>query len=191
VYTCAGRERAGYGTVAVRARAGTPALSLAPALRSAVRSIDPALPVARITTVEQMVREGISSRWFDAMVIGGLAVLALALALGGLYAVTAYSVAQRTREIGIRMALGADRSLVLGLVLRQGGLLIGGGVALGLLAAIPLVRFVSAMLFGVQPLDAAVFTAVAIGVAAVAMLATLVPARRASRVDPLVALRTD
>jgi putative ABC transport system permease protein len=191
VYACAGRERAGYGTVAVRVQEGTPALSLAPALRSAVRSIDPALPVARITTVEQMVREGISSRWFDAMVIGALAVLALMLALGGLYAVTAYSVAQRTREIGIRMALGADRALVLQLVLRQGGILISAGVFLGVVAAMPLVRFVSAMLFGVQPLDPAAFGGVAIGVAAVATLATFVPARRASRVDPMVALRAD
>ncbi len=191
VFTCAGRERPRYGTVALRAREGTPALSLAPALRSAVRAIDPAQPVARITTVEQMVREGLSSRWFDAMVIGALAVLALMLALGGLYALTAYSVAQRTREIGIRMALGADRALVLKLVLRQGGILIGAGLSLGLLAAMPLVRFVSAMLFGVQPLDPAVFAGVAIGVAAVATLATFVPARRASRVDPMVALRAD
>ena len=191
VYACAGRERPGYGTVALRVREGTPALSLAPALRSAVRSIDPAQPVGRITTVEQMVREGLSSRWFDAMVIGALALMALMLALGGLYAVTAHSVAQRTREIGIRMALGADRALVLRLVLRQGGILIGAGICLGVLAAMPLVRFVSAMLFGVQPLDPVVFSGVAIGVAAVATLATFVPARRASRVDPMVALRAD
>jgi ABC-type antimicrobial peptide transport system permease subunit len=138
-----------------------------------------------------MVREGLSSRWFDALVIGALAVLALILALGGLYAVTMYSVAQRTRELGIRMALGADRALVLTLVLRQGGILIGAGICLGVLAAMPLVRFVSAMLFGVQPLDPVVFGGVAIGVAAVATLATFVPAHRASRVDPLVALRAD
>jgi predicted permease len=191
VFACAGRDRAGYGTVALRVRQGTPALSLAPARRRAVRSIDPAQPIARIKTVEQMVREGLSSRWFDAMVIAALAVLALVLALGGLYAVTAYSVAQRTREIGIRMALGADRALVLKLVLQQGGILIGAGICLGLLAATPLVRFVSAMLFDVQALDPAVFTGVAIGVAAVATLATFVPARRASRVDPMVALRAD
>ncbi len=191
VYGCAGRERARYGTVAVRVREGTPALSLAPALRSAVHAIDPAQPVARIMTVEQMVRDGLSSRWFDAAVIGALAVLALILALGGLYAVTAYSVAQRTREIGIRMALGADRALVLRLVLQQGGILIATGLALGLLAAIPLVGLVSAMLFGVQPLDPAVFGGVAVGVAIVASLATFIPARRASRVDPMVALRAD
>src|SRR5262249_57984305 len=113
-----------------------------------------------------------------AAVMGDLAVLALILALGGLYAVTAYSVAQRTREIGIRMALGADRARVLTLVLQQGGILIGTGLGLGLLAAMPLVSFVSAMLFGVDPLDPAVFAGVAVGVATVASLATLIPARR-------------
>jgi ABC-type antimicrobial peptide transport system permease subunit len=89
------------------------------------------------------------------------------------------------------MALGADRALVLKLVLRQGGVLIGAGICLGVIAAVPLVRLVSTMLFGVQPLDAAVFSGVAIGVAAVATLAMFVPARRASRVDPMVALRAD
>lgn len=191
VLPCAGGEAAGYGTVALRVREGTPALTLAPALRSAVRAIDVSQPVTRVRTVEQDVRRGISSRWFDAMVIAALAVLALVLALGGLYAVTAYSVTQRTREIGVRMALGADRASVMRLVLRQGGIIVGAGTVLGVLAAVPLVRFVSAMLFDVQPLDPIVFTVVAALVTAVAMLATLIPARRASRVDPMVALRAD
>ena len=191
IYACAGSDRAGYGTVAVRVREGTPALSLAPELRSAVRAIDPLQPVTRVTTVERMVRDGMSSRWFDAMVIGALAGLALVLALGGLYAVTSYSVAQRTREMGLRMALGADRASVVTLVLRQGGTVVAAGVVLGVLGALPLVRFVSAMLFDVQPLDPAVFCAVAVLVTAVAMLATFIPARRASRVDPMVALRAD
>lgn len=191
VFSCAGGERAGYGDIALRVREGTPAASLAPALRSAVRAIDPALPVTRVKTVEQMVREGISSRWFDAMVIAALAALALVLALGGLYAVTAYSVAQRTREIGVRVALGADRAAVVKLVLRQAGAMIAAGVLLGVVAALPLVRFLSAMLFDVQPLDPAVFSVVAGLVAGVALLATFVPARRASQVDPMVALRAE
>jgi putative ABC transport system permease protein len=156
-----------------------------------VREIDSALPVSRVTTVSETVRNGLSSRWFDAVVIGALSSLALILALGGLYALTAYSVAHRTREIGVRMALGADRGAVMTLVLRQGGILVAAGTGLGLLAAIPLVRFVTAMLFDVRPLDPAVFTAVAVLVGAVAMLATFVPARRASRLDPMVALRSD
>jgi putative ABC transport system permease protein len=180
-----------YGTVALRVREATPAMTLAPVLRGAVRAMDPAVPVTRVRTLEQMVREGISSRWFDAMIIVALAVLALVLALGGLYAVTAYSVAQRTREIGVRMALGAAPRSVMALVLRQGGIMIAAGLLLGVLAAMPLVRFVGAMLFDVQPLDPAVFAGVALLVTAIAMLATFIPARRASRVDPMVALRAD
>ena len=191
IYPCAGRERAGYGTVALRVREGTPAASLAPMLRTAVRAVDPAIPLTRVRTVEQMVRDGLSTRWFDAMVIAALAALALVLALGGLYAVTAYSVAQRTREIGVRMALGADRISVMTLVLRQGGVMIVAGLVLGVLAAVPLVRFLSAMLFDVPPLDPAVFLTVAVLITAIAMLATFIPARRASRVDPMIALRSD
>ena len=191
IYTCAGSDRAGYGTVGMRVREGTPASALESELRSAVRTLDPVQPVTRVITVEQIVRDGMTSRWFDAMVIGTLAAVALVLALGGLYAVTAYAVAQRTREIGVRMALGADRASVMKLVLRQGGLVAGVGIVLGLAGALPLVRFVSAMLFDVQPTDPAVFTTVAVLVAATAMLATFIPARRASRVDPMVALRAD
>ena len=188
---CAGGEPVADGTVAVRVREGTPALALAPALRRAVRAIDPLQPVTRVTTVEQDVRQGISSRWFDALVIAALAALAMFLALSGLFAVTAYSVAQRTREIGVRVALGADRASVMKLVLRQGGTLVGVGTVLGVLAAVPLVRFIRAMLFDVEPLDPAVFAIIAILVTAVAMLATILPARRASRVDPIVALRAE
>ncbi len=138
-----------------------------------------------------MIRDGMASRWFDATVIAALSMLALLLALGGLYAVTAHQVAQRTREIGVRMALGADRTSVLTMVLRQGGALVLAGTCLGMLAAIPLVRFVASMLFEVQPLDASVFAAVAAMVSSVAMAATLIPARRASRVDPMDALRAE
>jgi putative ABC transport system permease protein len=191
VFPCAGPDRAGYGTVAVRVREDTPAMTLVAALRSAVRDLDPAQPVGRVTTVEHVVREGMSSRWFDATVIGALSMLALVLALGGLYAVTAFSVAQRTREIGVRMALGADRGRVLRLVLRQAGLLVCVGIGLGLLAAVPLVRFVTALLFEVQPLDASVFGTVAILVGAVGTAATLIPALRASRVDPMTVLKAE
>lgn len=191
IYECTGRERDGYGVIALRVRDDTPASSLAPALRGAVRAIDPAQPVTRVITVEQMVRDGLSSRWFDAMVIGALAALALVLALGGLYAVTAYSVTQRTREIGVRVALGADRASVMSLVLRQVAAMVGAGVLGGVLAALPLVRFLSSMLFEVQPLDPVVFGVVATLVIGVAMVATFIPARRASRMDPMVALRAE
>ena len=191
IYTCAGSERAGYGVIALRARQGTPAMSFAPQLRGAVRAIDPLLPLTRITTVEQMIREGMSSRWFDAMVIAALAGLALVLAIGGLYAVTAYSVAQRTREIGLRMALGADRATVMRMVLCEGSALVGVGTLLGGVAALPLVKFVSTLLFDVQPLDPAVFATVTIVITMVALLATFVPAWRASRVSPMDTLRAN
>jgi putative ABC transport system permease protein len=191
ILACSGGDADADGTLAVRVREGVPALALAPVLRDTVRAIDGSQPVTGVRTIEQDVRQGISSRWFDGMVIASLAALALVLALGGLYAVTAYSVAQRTREIGVRMALGADRASVMKLVLQQSGILAGAGVVLGVLAAAPLVRVLSAMLFEVQPLDAAVFTIVAVLTTAVAMLATVIPARRASRVDPMVALRAE
>jgi putative ABC transport system permease protein len=191
IYGCAGGDRPGYGVVAIRVQEDMPAMALAPALRSVVRELDAAQPLGRITTVERLVRDGMSSRWFDAAVIGALSGLALLLSLGGLYAVTAFSVSQRTREIGLRVALGADRARVLTLVLRQGGTLVVVGICLGLLAAIPLVRFLTAMLFEVQPLDASVFTSVALLVAAVGTLATFIPAWRASRVDPMVVLKAD
>jgi ABC-type antimicrobial peptide transport system permease subunit len=191
VFTCAGGDRAAFATVALRARDDTAAADLAPALRTALRAIDPAQPVARLRTVEDMVRDGVSSRWFDAGVIAALSILALVLALGGLYAVTAYYVAQRTREIGVRMALGADHRAVISLVLRQGGILVVAGTCLGVLAAIPAVRFVNAMLFDVQPMDPVVFSGVSVLVAVVAMMATFIPARRASRVDPISALRAE
>lgn len=191
IYTCAGQDRVGYGVVALRVRDDTPALSLVPVLRAAVRELDPAQPLGRVTTVEQQVLDGLTSRWFDAAVIGALSMLALVLALGGLYAVTAFSVAQRTREIGVRVALGADSARVMRLVLKQGLALTVVGVCLGLAAAFPLARFVTAMLFDVPPLDPTVFGTVAALVAAVGTLATLLPAWRASRVDPLVVLKAD
>ena len=191
VYTCAGAERSSFATIALRAAPGAPLAPFVTELRSAVRAIDPALPVGRVVTVEEMIRDGMSSRWFDATVIAALSMLALILALGGLYAVTAHHVAQRTREIGVRMALGADRASVLTMVLRQGGVLVLAGTCLGVVAAIPLVRFVASMLFEVQPLDASVFAGVAAMVTCVAMAATLIPARRASLVDPMDALRAE
>ncbi|HUE84648.1 MAG TPA: ABC transporter permease [Vicinamibacterales bacterium] len=191
VYECNGGVPGASSIVALRVREGRPALALTPALRSAVRALDPAQPLTRVRTVEQIVREGMSARWFDALVIAALAALALILALGGLYAVTAYAVAQRTREIGLRLALGADRGAVMRMVLLQGGAMVGAGVALGLAAGVPMVRFVSARLFDVKPLDPAVFALVTVAVGLTALLATFVPAWRASRVDPMIALRAE
>jgi putative ABC transport system permease protein len=192
VYVCAGAANApARGVIAIRARNGVDPLALAPALRDAVRAADPMQPVVEVKTVPQFVGEAVVTRWFEGGLIVSLAAIAVVLATFGLYAVVAYLVAQRTHEIGVRMALGARRADVLGLVLREGGTITALGLALGVLAALPLVRLVRSMLFDVQPLDVATFAAGVILLSAVALAATCVPALRASRVDPLIALRAE
>jgi putative ABC transport system permease protein len=192
VYACARRTEAPSAvTVALRVRPAIAAQSLAPALRAAVAAVDPQQPVTRVTTVEDAVREGVSARWFDAGVIVALAMLALALAMVGLYGLIAYQVAQRTSEIGVRMALGADRGAVRRLILREGCVLTALGVGIGLTGSLPLVTFIRTMLFDVQPLDRSVYALVPLIVAVVALLATSIPASRAARIDPLAALRSE
>ncbi|MGH9314580.1 MAG: FtsX-like permease family protein [Vicinamibacterales bacterium] len=126
-----------------------------------------------------------------AILIGIFAALAVALAAIGIYGVLAYSVTQRTREIGIRMALGARRSEVMGLVLGQSLVLTAAGIALGLAAAAVVTRYLDRMLFGLTPLDPATFVAVSLMFGLVATLASYLPARRATKVDPVIALRCE
>ena len=192
VYACAGSAHAPlWGTLAVRARDDVDPDSLAPLVREAVKAADPSQPIVDVKTVPGLVGEAVLSRWFESGLIVGFAAIAVVLSVFGLYAVVAYLVAQRTHEIGVRMALGARRSDVVRLVLRQGTALTAAGVALGVLAALPLVRFVRSMLFDVEPLDAGVFAATAVLLATVALVAALIPALRASRVDPIIALRAE
>ena len=123
------------------------------------------------------------------LVLGAFGALALLLASIGMYGVISYSTMQRTQEIGIRMALGAQRHTILAMVLNHGGRLAGLGIAIGIVAAIAMARLMSSFLYGVQPADPATFAAVALLLCVVALLACYVPARRAMRVDPMVALR--
>jgi putative ABC transport system permease protein len=144
-----------------------------------------------VTPLSRIVSNSMAAPRFYAAALGAFAGVALVLAAIGLYGLLAYSVAQRTREIGVRMALGAQRGGILALVLGQGALLAGIGVVAGLAGAFAVTRYLSSLLFGITPLDPATFVAVALVFAGVALLASYVPARRATGVDPIVALRSE
>jgi putative ABC transport system permease protein len=174
-------------TVLVRTQ-GDPT-ALVPALRSAVISIDPNQPISSIKTMENIVAESIAQPRLSMMLMGLFGTLALLLATVGIYGLLSYAVTQRTQEMGIRMALGARMSDVLALILKQGMTLVVVGELLGLLGALALTRLMKALLFGVTPTDASTFVGVLVALTAVALVACYIPARRATRVDPLTALR--
>jgi putative ABC transport system permease protein len=146
-------------------------------------------PMASVATMEQLVSDSYSRSRFTMIVLAVFAAVALLLAAVGIYGVIAFTVAQRTNEIGIRVAMGAQRGDVLRLVLGQGGRLIFLGVALGVVAGLLITRLMSGLLFGISATDPSTFAGVALLLAAVALLACYMPARRAMHVDPLVALR--
>jgi putative ABC transport system permease protein len=158
-------------------------------LREQVQAVDPNLPVFGERSMESVVSESLGQRRFAMQVVALFGVLALLLASIGIYGVMAYSVNQRTREIGIRVALGASTGVIMRWVLRQGLVLIVVGVSTGLLAAFGLMRLLRSLLFGVAATDLVTYAALAAVLAVVALVACYIPARRATRIDPLVALR--
>jgi predicted permease len=162
---------------------------VAATIREAVRAVDKDQPVDKMTTMSAVVSASILSRSFYMQLLGTFAALAFILAAIGIYGVISYSVAQRTREIGIRVALGARRSDVLGLVLKEALRLTAVGVGLGLIGAFAATRVLRSLLFEVKPTDPATFICLSLLLTLVALLASYIPARRATRVDPLVALR--
>ncbi|HEY6290078.1 MAG TPA: ABC transporter permease [Terriglobia bacterium] len=164
-------------------------LSLAPSLRRVVHDLDREVPVTQVITGEQIVSHSLASRRFSMVLLGLFAGLALMLAAIGIYGVISYAVTQRTHEIGIRMALGAERGEVLKLVVGQGLALAFVGVAIGLAGAFALSRLLAGLLYAVKPTDPATFAVVSLVLTAVALLASYIPARRATKVDPMVALR--
>ncbi len=161
------------------------------ATQQEIRALDPKLPVYNVKTLEQYRRDALSDTRIQTVLIVGFGLLALALASLGLYGVLSYSVAQRAREIGIRMALGANRSDVLRLVIWQGFKLISIGVALGLSGAFAATRVLQSLLYGVSPTDPATFAGITVLLLLVALLACWIPARKATKVDPMVALRCE
>src|SRR5207302_2694687 len=164
-------------------------LSLATTVRKTVWDIDKDQPVSDIASMESIVSESLARQRFSMMLLGIFAGLALVLAAVGIYGVMSYSVAQRTREIGIRMALGAQREDVMKLTIGQGLKLVVTGVAFGLAAAVIMTRLMSSLLFGVSATDPMTFVTISFVLVSVAVLASYIPALRATRVDPMFALR--
>jgi ABC-type antimicrobial peptide transport system permease subunit len=176
-------------TLVVRT-AGDP-LSLAPSVREQVRQMDPNLPIAAVRPMTDVVASAASMPRFTSALLSIFSGLALCLAAIGIYGVLAYLVSQRTREIGIRMAIGARPSSVLGLIVGRGLALSLGGVLLGLMAAAGASRLMAGLLFHVQPLDTVTFLAAPAVLVGVSVLSSAIPAWRAMRVDPIAALRTE
>ncbi len=159
------------------------------AVHEQVRAVDKDLPIYNVKTMEQMRAQSAAAHRFQALLLGSFAAIALSLAAVGIYGVMAYAVAHRTRELGLRLALGAQAGDVLKLILARGLKLILFGVAIGLLAALALTRWMETLLFGVRPTDPLTFGTIALVLIVVALLACWIPARRATKVDPLIALR--
>lgn len=168
-----------------------PPASLGGPVRGAVRGVDPGLPLYQVLTMEEVIDESLAGRRLNLWLLGIFAGIALVLSAAGLYGVISYLVAQRTREIGVRVALGAQKWDVIGLVMRQGAALAAAGIVLGLLGALALTRVLESLLYGVSTRDPLTYAALAALFAGVALVATWLPAERASKVDPILAIRNE
>jgi len=158
-------------------------------IRSQVSALDPEIPIFGVETMDELVTDSLTQRQLNMLLLASFAALALALAAIGIYGVMSYLVSQRTQEIGVRMALGASRSDVLKMIVLQGLRLAGAGAAIGIAASLGLTRLIARFLFGVETLDPFVFVSVPVLMTGVAVVAVWLPALRASRVDPMIALR--
>jgi len=186
----------GWGTfpitdMAVLVRSSADVATLSAAIRETVQAVDPAMPVYDLRPMEDVVSESVAQPRFYTTLLSAFGGLALLLAALGIYGVISYSVAQRTRELGIRIALGATHDRVLRLVLRQGIGLGVFGVVIGLAGSLWLVHLLAALLYGVQATDTLTFVSVAAVLVGIASVASYLPARRAARVDPVIAMRAD
>lgn len=172
-------------------RTAIPPLAVALSVRRAVADIDPAIPIAEMRTMEEQIGESLDAEHLMAELASAFGLAAALLAAIGLYGVMAYTVARRTSEIGIRMALGADRRKVAWLVVRESVWMVAAGLAIGIPSALGLSRFVRSMLYGVAPNDPWSYASAVLLMVVVGTAAAWLPARRASKVDPMVALRNE
>jgi ABC-type antimicrobial peptide transport system permease subunit len=170
--------------------AGTPE-AIVPALRGVLAEINPNIPLSNVRNLDEILSGSLAARRFNTLLLGIFAGVALVLAMVGIYGVLAYTVARRTSEIGVRMALGANSRSILGLIVLQGMRPILLGMAAGLISAFGLSRLLTRLLFGVTPGDPLTYVGVALLVAAAALVSCLIPARQALRIDPVEALRIE
>jgi putative ABC transport system permease protein len=173
------------------ARTSADPATIAPALRKEVLEIDPDQPVANVQTMDQVISTSVSEPRLRTILMGSFAGLAVILATIGIFGVVAWSVSQRTAEIGLRMALGANPANVVGMIVGQAFAMIGAGLFIGLAAALALNRVLSSLLFGISAEDPLTFSAVIVVLALTALIASLLAARRAIQIDPVIALRHD
>jgi putative ABC transport system permease protein len=174
----------------IRTRGGDPT-SIVPAVRAAIRSVDPTAALSDVGPMQDVMAKTMGRPRFYFSLLGTFAALALVLAMAGLYGVLTYAVAQRTREIGIRAALGSSRGQLVGLVGGEGMRLVLLGVVVGLAAGAAVTRLMVSMLFGVSPLDPIIWTSAAVLIVVVGAIASVLPAERAARVDPAIAMQTE
>jgi len=191
VYAPYSQGAEGETTMYLVVRASGDPTGLVPALRDRIRQVDADLPTSNLQTMEARVSASLARPRLHTIVLGSFAGLALLLAATGIYGVMSHAARQRTREIGIRMAIGAGPHAILALFLRQGVALVSAGILAGLVGAAALTRTLQTLLFGVSSTDPFVFGALAVTLFAVALVAAWLPARRATRLDPLVALREE
>jgi putative ABC transport system permease protein len=177
--------------MAIAVRSNAPVSTIAALARTEISSADPELAIAKVEPMRDVLRESVAEPRFRTQLLVGFAALAMVLAAVGIYGLVSYSVVQRTREIGIRMALGAQARQVMGPVLRQGMQLAGAGIGLGLAGSVVAARLVAKFLFGIEPFDPFTYTLVSALLFLVTLMASFIPSRRALRVDPLTALRSE
>jgi ABC-type antimicrobial peptide transport system permease subunit len=163
--------------------------TVASLIRTAVASVDKQQPIGRIQSIGAMVADSVGAQRLNYLLVTAFAIVAVVLTAAGLYGVMSYIVAQRTREIGVRMALGASSRQVLVMVLRQAGAMMALGIVIGVAGALAVMRWAASLLFGVSAADPVIYAGVSVLLAVIALGAAAIPSRRATRIDPLIALR--